>query len=170
MPSPALEQPGDLALCEHGHRLLPAAAHQGHSLLARHDLADEMTVDGFAREGVNDDAGVGRRKRHEEGARSDRAERIEPEGLAGDSAFREAHDAVAVDAEPDPGGIGELDERGRDAALGWIVHRVHRGQLAGYLGLRQNAESRALEKTLRSTNDGRRHTALAQLGFLLAGD
>ncbi len=129
-----------------------------------------MTVDRFAGEGVDHDAGLRGREGHQERARRDRAEGIEPERVADRPALRQHHDAIAVDAKPHARGIGQLDERGGDPALGRIVHRVHRGQLAGDLDLRQDAESGTLEKALRPADGRRGHAALPQLGFLFARD
>src|SRR2546425_528926 len=168
MPSALLEELGDLVLSEHRHRLLTAPAHQRHALLPRHDLADEVTVDGLARERVDHDAGVGRRQRQEQRARRDRAERVEPEGLAERTALREHHDALAVDAEPDAGRGGQLDERRGDPALGGIVHRVHRGQLARDLGLRQDAEPRSLQEASGPADRRRRHAARPQFRLLFS--
>ncbi len=119
---------------------------------------------------MDHDAGVGGRQGHEERARRDRAEGIEPERVADRPSLRQHHDAVAIDAEPDAGGIGQLDERGGDPALGGIVHRVHRRQLAGDLDFGQHTEPGTLEKIFRPANGRGRHAALPQLGLFLARD
>src|SRR5437879_10057813 len=109
--SGALKEPGDLVLSEHGHRLLTAPAHEYHALLAWHDLADEVTVDGLAGQRVDHGAGVGRRQRHQERARRDGAEGVETERLTERPALGKHHDPLAVDAEADAGRDGQLDQR-----------------------------------------------------------
>ena len=100
-----------------------------------------------------------------------RAERVEAEGLAQRAALGQHGDAVAVDAQPDAGGGGQLVQRGGDAALGRVVHGVHAGQLAGDLGLGQHADPRGAEKGLgaRRIIAGRTPRA-SSLGLLLARD
>src|SRR2546425_4808050 len=162
--SGALKEPGDLVLSEHGHRLLTAPAHEYHALLAWHDLADEVTVDGLAGQRVDHGAGVGRRQRHQERARRDGAEGVETERLTERPALGKHHDPLAVDAEADAGRDGQLDQRRGDPALRRVVHRVHRGQLARDLHLRQDAEPWVPEEPLRSEE----HTSeLQSLAYLV---
>src|SRR2546430_5424441 len=53
MTSGSPEELRDLVLGEGGQRFAPAAAHQREALAALHDLADEVTVDALAREGID---------------------------------------------------------------------------------------------------------------------
>ena len=130
------------------------ALHQHHAVLARHHLADVVTVDGLAGERVDHDPGIGRAQGHEQRAGGDRAERVEAEGLTALGALGQDDDALAIDAQPDAGRRGQLPQRGGDAALGRVVHRVHLGQLAGDLRLGQHAEPGAAQERL-GLADGR---------------
>src|SRR6266481_4325502 len=98
-PGVADEEPGDLVLRKEGQGRLARAVDERHALLARNDLADEVAIDRLARERVDDDAGLRRRERHQQGAARDGAERIETERLAEDLPLREQHDPVAIDAQ-----------------------------------------------------------------------
>ena len=119
---------------------------------------------------MDDDAGVGGIEGHQQGAGRDGTERIEAERLAELPALGEHGDALAVDAQADAGGTGELVQRGRDSALGRIVHGVHAGQLARQLGLGTHADAWRAQKALGAPDDGRRHAARTQLGLFLARD
>src|SRR3989304_366755 len=80
-------------------------------------------------------------------------------GRAELAAFGQDHDPVGVDAEPDVRRVGELVERGRDTALGRIVHRVDLRQLARDLRLRQHAGPGRLEEAPGPADHGRADAA-----------
>src|SRR5712691_1691950 len=164
------EESGDLVLREDGHGPLVRAVDELHALGRRHDVTDVMAVDALAGERVDDDAGLGGGQREQERARRDGAEWIEAERAAQLHALGQPHDALGVDAQAHAGGLGQLGERGGDAALGRIVHRVDGGQLARDLRLRQHAEPGRAQKALGPADDRGRDPAPAQLGFALARD
>ena len=165
------EEPGDLVLGEDGQRPLARAVDERHALVARHDLADEVAVDRLAGERVDDDAGLGRRQRHEQRAGGDGAERIEAERLAQRAALGQHHDAVAVDAQPHAG-------RRRPArAARWRCRpRSDRASRARWPArTRSRPPGSTLmpgvrRKPLARADHRGRHAARAQLGLLLPRD
>ena len=93
-----------------------------------------------------------------------------PNDLAQRRALGNHGDPAPVDAQSHARGVGQLVQGGGHAPLRRVVHGVHRGQLAGDLGLREHAEAGAAQQALGARHHRGRHTARAQLRLPLARD